>query len=90
MKMSSFNFGGCSKLRKLFVRGKKCWWDDEKGDYTFENHSGNPTDDENYFKKPTGDYLSGGFNEMIVFTQNFRYIKAFRKIDFRFPKLTRL
>ena len=90
MKMSSFNFGGCSKLRKLFVRGKKCWWDDYKGDYTFENHSGNPTDDENYFKKPTGDYLSGGFNEMIVFTQNFRYIKAFRKIDFRFPKLTRL
>ena len=80
MKMSSFNFGGCSKLRKLFVKGKKCKWDIQDGNYKFESD----------FEKPSDDYLSGAFNEMIVFTQNFRYIKAFRKIDFRFPKLTRL
>lgn len=80
MKMSSFNFGGCSKLRKLFVKGKKYKWDIQDGNYKFESD----------FEKPSDDYLSGAFNEMIVFTQNFRYIKAFRKIDFRFPKLTRL
>ena len=80
MKLSSFNFSSCSKLRKLFVRGKKCEWDIQDGDYKIEND----------FEKPTDDYLSGAFNEMIVFSYNFRYIKAFRKIDFRFPKLTRL